>query len=406
VRRPPWLELAVPPQRCCYGSSEALHPAPLSPYFVTRSRETIVDFIRASLERRYALVINDATPVANTDDVWTSAGQIATIGIFIILAIGFLYLTKAFMLPLVAALIIGTTLAPLVKYADRRGMSSWMAALLLVLVLIGIFSLAVTLLAGPIGEWIARAPDIGASVKNKFYVLDRPLAAFRELQHSLMPQGDAVEVTTNQNVVLPVVSFVTPAVSEFVLFFGTLTFYLISHIRMRSTLISMLSTREAKLRALRISKDIEHNLAGYITVFTIINTSLGIIVAVGAWLFGFPNPVIIGLLAMILNYVPYIGPAVMAGVLFLVGLASFPTLGYSLLPPLAFVALTTAEGQFITPLIMGRRLTLNPLMIFLALGFWTFLWGPFGAFLAVPLSIIAMVMFNHLFAAEDVKLPD
>jgi predicted PurR-regulated permease PerM len=88
-----------------------------------------------------------------------------------------------------------------------------------------------------------------------------------------------------------------------------------------------------------------------------------------------------------------------------VGLVSFPSLGYALLPPVAFVALATLEGQFVTPTILGRRLTLNPLAIFLSLAFWGWLWGPMGAFLAVPLSIIGLVTISHLFPTEEFKLP-
>ena len=117
---------------------------------------------------------------------------------------------------------------------------------------------------------------------------------------------------------------------------------------------------------------------------TIINAALGAIVAIGALLLGFPNPVIFGLLAALLNYVPYVGPAVMVVVLFGVGLVTFPSLGHALLAPLGFIALTTTEGHFITPTIVGRRITLNPLLIFLALAFWTWMWGPVGAFLAAP----------------------
>ena len=152
--------------------------------------------------------------------------------------------------------------------------------------------------------------------------------------------------------------------------------------------------------------DIERNLAGYLTVVTMINAALGVIVAIGAWLLGFPNPVIFGLLALLLNYVPYVGPAVMVVVLFGVGLVTFPSLGQALIAPLAFVLLTTMEGHFITPTIVGRRVTLNPLLIFLALAFWTWMWGPIGAFLAAPLSIIGLVVVNHLVPSEDVKLPE
>jgi predicted PurR-regulated permease PerM len=366
----------------------------------------LVDFIRAGREKRYALVINDPAPVSSMDALWAQAGQLSVIGVFLLLAIGFLYLSRGFMLPVVAAIIIGTTFGPLIKFARARGIPPAMTALALVVVLAGAAAIAATLLAGPVGQWIARAPEIGANLRQKLYVLDRPLAAFRELQGVLTPPGDdAIKVAAGQSVVVPLVAFVTPALSEFVLFLVTLTFYLIGQFKMRAYLISLLATREAKLRLLRIFNDIEQNLTGYLTVYTIINTALGTAVALGAWLFGLPNPIILGMLAMILNYVPYIGPAAMAIVLFGVGLVSFPTLGYALLPPLSFVALTTLEGQFLTPWIMGRRLTLNPLMIILALGFWTFLWGPLGAFLAVPLSIVALVTVNHLFPGEDAALP-
>jgi len=111
-------------------------------------------------------------------------------------------------------------------------------------------------------------------------------------------------------------------------------------------------------------------------------------------------------LAAMLNYVPCGGPAVMVVVLVGVGLVSFATLSHAVIAPVGFIALTTAEGNFITPTIIGRRITLSPVVILLALAFWTWMWGPVGAFLAVPLSIIGLVIFNHLFPGEDVKLPD
>jgi len=132
----------------------------------------------------------------------------------------------------------------------------------------------------------------------------------------------------------------------------------------------------------------------------------GVVVALGAWALGFPNPAIFGVLAALLNYVPYVGPAVMVVILFTVGLVSFPSLGQAFIAPLAFVLLTTMEGHFITPTVVGRRVTLNPLLIFLALAFWTWMWGPIGAFLAAPLSIIGLVVVNHLVPSEDVKLPE
>jgi predicted PurR-regulated permease PerM len=370
--------------------------------------EGFVDYIRASRETRHALVISDPKPVANIDSMWLSMGQAANIGIFLLLFVGCLYLGRTILLPILAAVVVALTLAPLVKWAKRHGVSPWMSALVIVVLVVGALSVAATLMAGPVSEWIARAPEIGTTIKQRLSVLEQPFAALRELQSSMFGNsGPGIEVNTPPTaIVLPVISALTPALGQLLLFFGTLMFFLIGQHELRANLVALFGDRDAKLRFLKIMKDIEHNLTGFLTVVTIVNTGLGIIVALGAWLLGFPNPIIFGVLAAVLNYVPYVGPAVMVVVLFGVGLVTFPSLGHAFLAPVCFVALTTVEGHFITPTIVGRRLTLNPLMVFMALAFWTWLWGPLGAFLAVPLSIIGLVIFNHLFPTDDVKLPD
>jgi predicted PurR-regulated permease PerM len=192
---------------------------------------------------------------------------------------------------------------------------------------------------------------------------------------------------------------------QIALFFVTLVFFLPSQIDFRRYFASFFTSREAKLRYIRIANDIEYNLASYLAVVTVINFALGVVVALGAWLYGFPSPLILGILAMVLNYIPYIGPACMALILLAVGLITFPSLGARLLPSAAFVALTTIEGHIITPAVLGHRLTLNPFAVLLALAFWTWLWGPMGAFLAVPLTIVALVTITHLFPPDESKLP-
>jgi len=367
-----------------------------------------VEYLRARREVRHALVISDPQPVANVATVWTSAGQAATIGIFLLLFGGFLYIGRAILLPTLAAAVVALTLAPLIKAGKRHGISPWISAIIVVALGVGALALAATALAGPVSEWIGRAPEIGATIKQKLSVLDQPLAALHELEKALFSGDDGMLNVNNPppNVVLPVVAFLTPAAGELLLFFGTLMFFLVGQIELRVHIVSLFGNRDAKLRFLKIMRDIEKNLAGYLIVVTVINAALGTIVALGAWLLGFPNPAIFGLLAAALNYVPYVGPAAMVVVLFGVGLVTFPLLGHAFIAPLGFVALTTAEGHFITPTIVGRQLTLNPLLVFLALAFWTWMWGPIGAFLSVPLSIIGLVVFNHLFPADDVELPD
>lgn len=364
-----------------------------------------MEYIRASRETRHALIISDPRPVASVDSLWMAAGQSANIGIFLILFGAVFYFGKAILLPIMIAAVVSLTLAPLIKAGKQRGISPWITSITIVVLAIGALALAASAMAGPVSQWIGRAPEIGATIKEKLTVLDRPLAGLRELETTLFGANSA-QPSAPPNVVLPVVAFLTPAAGELLLFFGTLVFFLAGQLELRRQLVARFGDREAKLRFLRIMNDIEKNLAGYLAVVTVINLCVGATVAIGAWILGYPNPAVLGLLAALLNYVPYVGPAIEVLVLFGIGLVSFPSLGYALIGPVAFVGLTTTEGHFITPAVIGRRMTLNPLVVVLALAFWTWLWGPVGAFLAVPLSIIGLVVIHHLFPHEDTKLPD
>jgi predicted PurR-regulated permease PerM len=371
-------------------------------------QEAVVEFLRAQRERRNTLTINDPKPVENVDDIWSATAEISTIGIFILLLGACFYLCRPLLLPILSAVVIGMTFAPLIKFGARHGVSPWLTAVVLVVLVMIVVGLVATAIAAPLTEWIARAPEIGANIRQKLYVLDRPLSALRELQETLLPSaGSTIAVEPSHiSMVTPVVAFVTPAVAQVLLFLVTLLFFLAGQMEFRRYVASFIGGRDAKLRFIRITNDIEHNLASYVATVTAINVCLGIVVTVGTWLFGFPSPVIFGILAMVLNYIPYIGPGCMAIILFAVGLVTFPSLGYALLPPAAFVALTTIEGHILTPAVLGRRLTLNPLAVLLALAFWTWMWGPMGAFLAVPLTLMGLVTINHLFPDEDVKLPN
>jgi predicted PurR-regulated permease PerM len=370
------------------------------------SPEGLVDDLRARREGQHPLVI-EPQPVDTSDDVWSSPSQIALIGIFVLLLGAVLYVARPILLPVTAALIIAMTFAPIVKRASELKIPPWVTATAIVLGLAAAVATLITLLSAPLIAWIDRAPEIAARIREKLYVLDIPLAALRDLQHTLMPPSpNSVNVEPSQiTLVAPVIAVVTPAVTQIAIFVATLFFALVGQIEARRHLALLFASRDAKLRFLRITNDIEDHLASYVAVVTTINVTLGAVVALGAWLFGFENPLMLGLLTAILNYIPYIGPACVVAILFSVGLVTFPTLAYALLPPAAFVALTTIEGNILTPAILGHRLTLNPLIVFIAIVFWAWLWGPIGAFLAVPLSLIGFVIANHMLPSEDAKLP-
>jgi predicted PurR-regulated permease PerM len=264
----------------------------------------------------------------------------------------------------------------------------------------------IVLLAAPVVDWIGKAPDIGRTIQEKLRVLDRPLSVLQELRDAFLPSdkkgGLGVDIMA---FIQPAVLIVTPAIGQILIFFGTLFFMLLGRTQLRRVLIAFFDEREARLRMIKIMNDIEHNLTGYLSVVALINIGVGICGGFAAWVTGLPDPVAWAVLAFILNFIPYIGALMMEVALLMVGLVTFPTLAQALVAPLIFLVLATLEGHFLTPGIMGRRLTLNPLTVFLSLVFWTWLWGPVGAFLAVPLLIVALVVIGHLFPENEPELP-
>ena len=350
--------------------------------------------------------VTDPQPIGEVARLWRTAAQSATIGMFVILAIVALSLARPVLLPVASAFVVTMMLGPLSARAERYKFPSLVSAIVLWLLVIGVFYGVIVLLASPVVDWIGKAPDIGRNIQEKLHVLDRPLAALQELRDALLPSEKKGSLGVDiASFVQPALLVVTPAIGQMFIFFGTLFFMLLGRSQLRRVLVVFFDAREDRLRMLRIMNDIEHNLTSYLSVVTVINIAVGICGGLAAWVAGLPDPVAWAVLGFILNFIPYIGALIMEVGLFMVGLVTFPTLAHALLAPLLFLALATLEGHFITPSVIGHRLTLNPLTVFLSLVFWAWLWGPVGAFLAVPLLIMALVVVDHLFPEDEPELP-
>lgn len=347
----------------------------------------------------------------DTASFWRAVAQLATVLMAALMLGAFFYFARAFLMPVLCALVVSLTLGPLMGIVARRGVPDWLSATVTVLLLIGVVNVAVIALAKPVAELMARAPEIGAAIKEKLTILDRPMAAFHELQTALGFAQNATGVDANASRVIEgVVTVVTPAafgfLAEAVIFIGTLFFLLVGRTSLRRAFVSWFGSRDARLRALKIFNDMEENLSGYLVVVTCINLGLGVVTTLLAFMLGLPVPIMWGVLAWALNYLPYVGPAIMTVLLFLIGLLTYPTLTGALLPPALFVAVTLVEGQILTPMIVGRSvIEVHPIAIFLGIAFWAWLWGPVGAFLAVPILVIAYVVLEHVYPAEKSDLP-
>jgi predicted PurR-regulated permease PerM len=344
-------------------------------------------------------------------DSWLRMSQIATVGLFVIALLWAAYVAQPVVVPVVLAWTIATIVLPVVTWLQGYRVPRAVAVLLVTLALIGVIGLFLLLLSTPIAYWLGRASELGMLMKQKFQMMTQPLAMLDEVRKALnsITSGGEGGIKVEQQsgtVVSTIVGVLTPAVSQFILFVGALIFYLVYQKRIRTTAVFFLRDRETRLTALRTLSDIDGNMTIYFGTFTLVNMGLGVVTVALTWLVGLPNPLLWGVLAAVLNYVPYIGPTIVTATLAVVGLITFPTLGEAAVAPLVFLAVVTVEGHFVTPTIIGRRLTLNPFAVFLAIAFCTWLWGPIGAFLAVPLLMALTVALANAFGEEKPFLPE
>jgi predicted PurR-regulated permease PerM len=345
-------------------------------------------------------------PFEDADVAWRRAGQVSTIGIFVIALTWAMYAAQHVVIPVLLAWTIATIVLPIVKGLERIYVPRLIAAIAVTGFLLFLLSLLILLLSAPIVYWLGRATEIAALLREKLVSFTQPLAMLEELRTGLNVIGAGesrplkVEAQST-SMVATLVAVVTPAISQFLLFIGSLLFYLVYQKKVRTTLVYVMPDRVGRLTMLRTLNDIDDHMTKYFGRFTIVNVCLGLVTAALTWMVGLPNPLLWGVLAAVLNYVPYLGPATVTATLFVVGLLVYPTLGEAVIAPLAFLAIVTLEGQFLTPVLMARKLELNPFAVFLAIAFCTWMWGPLGAFLAVPVLICLSLSMSHAFN-EDV----
>jgi predicted PurR-regulated permease PerM len=345
-----------------------------------------------------------------TRRIWRSAERGSVIGIFVIMVGVALIHTRPVAVPIVAAILIGNMIGFAGEALSKRRIPPLFAAFALVALFVaGIYALIATFL-DPLTAWIGRSGEMGALLNAKFRFLRAPLAALESVQESLhsLAGGDksAISVDVKQtSMVQYMFEFLTPALSQMFIFVGTLVFFIAGRVQLKRKLVVTFMTREARLTTLRILTAIERNLGTYLGTVTVINAGLGAFTGLVLWALGVPNAGLWGLMVFVLNYLPFIGPLLASLVLLGVGLVTYQTLLWSLMPAGAFLVLHGIETLLVTPSVVGRRLTMNPFLVFIALAFWTWVWGVAGAFMAVPLLVVSVVVIEHLFPDDEVELP-
>ena len=332
-------------------------------------------------------------------DAWLWAERISVIGLFT-LAVGYtLFVVQELFIPVVTAWVMGAILRPIVDSGERHGVPRVVAVVATATVALLILLAIMGLLSTPLAYWIGRTAELAQLIKGKLQLLNQPLAIVDEFAHALSGGGPAsasIVSYDSSTIIRGIVSTLTPVIAQFVLFFFAMIFWMLYANEVKGGVARLFSGDRAGQVALMILDDAEKNVSQYFGTLVVVNLCLAVLAVGLAGAVGLPNPLLWGVLAGTLSFIPYLGPAIMVATLFVIGLLSFPSLTEALVAPILWIFVTTLEGQIITPTIIGHRLTLNPFLVFLSIAFWAWMWGPVGAFLAVPLLISVVVANKHL----------
>ncbi|WP_027143806.1 AI-2E family transporter [Mesorhizobium sp. WSM3626] len=324
------------------------------------------------------------------------------IGIFLFMTVYALYFARAFFMPVILAFLLTLTLTPIVRLLRKRGIPEVVSATLLVLVSIIVFASAGYVLSGPVIDLINNTSSIGQQLTERLAQLRRPVERIMDIAHQIEGLTETTQEPGVQKVAVAQSGFLSSAASNILSAGTSLTiifvlslFLLASGTMFYEKIIQSFASLTEKKRALRVVYDVEREISHYLLTVTIINTGLGTVIGLGLWALGMPNPLVWGAAAALLNFLPYVGAMITLVLVTVIALISFDTIAYALLAPAFLVLCDIIEGQFVTPMVVGRRLEINAVAIFIAIAFWSWLWGFVGALMAVPLLVVVKVFCDH-----------
>ena len=302
-------------------------------------------------------------------------------------------------LPPVIAVVITIVLAPLADRLTRFGLPGMLASLIAILTMAGVIVAALALILQPAFNMVDQVPDMLNVVGRRFAEVRGNLTWINDFNRQLarLTGHSTREVVLASPSVIEQVAFATPSVVLETLLTILMTFFMIeTRIRVKRRLQNDRLNLSASVRIARVMRDVQDRVAGYLLTVAQINFGVGLIVAGGAWGYGLSAPIMWGGLAFVFNFLPYLGPLAMTGLLALVGLGTASSVAVGLLPALAFLALHAVEANFVTPAILGARFTVSPVSILLAISYFSWIWGVLGALLSVPILLILEALLENL----------
>ena len=318
------------------------------------------------------------------------------------MAVYALYFARDFFMPVILALMLALMLTPIVRFLRRRGIPEALSATILVVVSVLSIGTAGYLLSGPVVDLVDNAPTIGRQLTERLARLRDPLDQMMDISQQVERVTDGAREPGVQKVVVAQPGIISQAAGNLLsagttvaITFVLSLFLLTSGTMFYEKIIQSFTRMSEKKRALRMVYDVEREISRYLLTVAIINVALGLVVALGLWAIGMPTPFVWGTAAALLNFLPYVGALMTVLLVAAIAIVSFDSLTYALLAPAFIICCNVIEGQFVTPMVVGRRLEINAVAIFVAVAFWSWLWGFVGALIAVPLLVVIKVFCDH-----------
>jgi predicted PurR-regulated permease PerM len=349
----------------------------------------------------YPIPPNDAEPAGPAKlRRWA---HVSVIGIFVILVIVCLYLASPVMIPLAAALLVSFALAPLQRPVVRRGVPAPLLAAVALIALVSVGTLAVVAVSTPAMDWLDRAPRVTSQLRDKFQPL---IDSFVSLEKASSEVARIAELERKPRTMVaapespPVMGRLLTGIQQIgvslFLMLVLLYFLLAAGDMFKEKTVRLMPTFRDKRAVVEIVTTIEREVSSYLLTITAINIAMGAIVGAALYMLGLQNALFWGMVIAVLNFIPYLGAIVGIVLTTTAALLQFPDAERALLVPLVYFVCHILEGSFITPSLLGRRFTINPIIMFFSVVIWTWLWGVPGALMAVPMTVVMNVVFSHI----------
>ncbi len=331
-----------------------------------------------------------------------SGVRLAVVGLFGLALLYTMYFARPVVLPMVVAVLLAFVLDPVVGALGRLRIPRPLATFLILFGLIAGGGYGALQLVDPATEWLEEAPRSFEELERKLARIKKPVEEVERATQEMQKIAQLGESEAATEVRVQEASFVASALDQMRRSFaeGLVTLVLLGFLLASGDLflrktVRVLPTLGARKRAVRVSRHLRREISTYLLTMGAINVGLGLAVGVAMWLLDMPNPVLWGVMAGCLNFIPYLGPTAGVIIVGLVSLLTFDSFGRALAAPAVYLALNSIEGSLVTPTVLGRRLALNPVAVFTALMLWGWLWGIPGALLAVPLVVTLKIVCDH-----------